>query len=169
MRTQLTSGLCFCLLLAIAAHAAATEEFEPVDLPPELAQRLEGIPEEKLDFLRGEDALNFAERHDILFARFRNKSAAEIEGYIDAMMRVRELMKFDPDRDLASIPLNTESDDFNWFRTRRPPEFDTPREPGGAAAGPPARGSPRLPRPLQPGGHQAVLTAWSGRCHRRCR
>ncbi|MDH3759294.1 MAG: arginase, partial [Gammaproteobacteria bacterium] len=117
-------------MILSAARAGEDGAFEPVDLPPELAKRLEGLPGEKMEFLRGEGALNFAERHDILFARFRNKSAAEIEGYIDAMMRVRELLKFDPERDLESIPLNTEAEDFNWFRTRRPPEFDTPREPG---------------------------------------
>ena len=131
MRASFGAGLCICLLFTLSAASAGEDgAFEPVDLPPELAERLEGLPDEKMEFLRGEGALNFAERHDILFARFRNKSAAEIEGYIDAMMRVRELLKFDPERDLASIPLNTEADDFNWFRTRRPPEFDTPREPG---------------------------------------
>lgn len=131
MRSRITSGLCFWFLFtASIAVAAEQEEFEPVDLPPELAKRLDRIPDEKLEFLRGEGALYFAERHDLLFARFRDKSADQIEAYIDAMMRVRELLKFDPEKDLESIPLNTESDDFNWFRTRRPPEFDTPREPG---------------------------------------
>lgn len=39
---------------ASAAIAADNEDFEPVDLPPELAERFEGIPDEKIDFLRGE-------------------------------------------------------------------------------------------------------------------
>jgi len=131
MRASFGAGLCICLLFMLSAvRAGEGGAVEPVDLPPELAKRLEDLPGEKIEFLRGEGALNFAERHDILFARFRNKSAAEVEGYIDAMMRVRELLKFDPERDLESIPLNTEAQDFNWFRTRRPPEFDTPREPG---------------------------------------
>ena len=118
------------VFFAPLSYSAEEDDFEPVDLPPELAEKLEGLDEEKLDFLRGEDALSFAERHDLLFARFHNKSAEQIESYIDAMIRIRDLLKFDPEQDLASIPLNTESSDFNWFRTRRPPEFDTPREPG---------------------------------------
>ena len=130
MRTRLTPAACLWFCLATAAIAANSEEFEPVDLPPELAKRLDGVAAEKIEFLRGEDALFFAERHDILFSRFSGKSADQVEAYIDAMMRVRELLKFDPEKDLESIPLNTESDEFNWFRTRRPPEFDTPREAG---------------------------------------
>ncbi len=54
MRLRLRSGLCLWLFVAGAAVAADNDDFEPVDPPPELAERLEGIPEEKIDFLRGE-------------------------------------------------------------------------------------------------------------------
>lgn len=117
--------------LAAGSVAAQDEDaFEPVELPAAIEAKVRDIPQGKIDFLRGEDALAYAERHDILFDRLDDKTPAEIEAYIDAMMRVSELMKFDPDSDPAAIPLNTGSDRFNFWKTRRPPEFDTPRDAG---------------------------------------
>ena len=78
MRIRLKTGFFLLVVFAAAAASADDDTFEPVDLPPELAELLDGIPAEKIDFLRGEDALYFAERHDILFARFRNKSADQV-------------------------------------------------------------------------------------------
>ena len=120
------------VLLVLSAVAAAQEEeaFEPVDLPEALAAKVRGLPQDKIDFLRGEDALGFAERHELLFARLEPKTPEEIEAYIDAMIKVTELSKFNPDTDPPSIPLNTESPGFNAWKVRRPAEFDTPRSPG---------------------------------------
>lgn len=119
------------LFLSVSSvFAADDEEFELVELPPELMEVVSGMPQEKIDFLRGEGVFGFAERHELLFERLQGKSPADVEAYIDAMMRVEQLMKFNPDEDMASIPLNTESESFNWWKARRPAEFDTPREPG---------------------------------------
>ena len=63
MGVRLTSAACLWFCLTAAAFATESKEFEPVDLPPQLAKRLDGIPDEKIEFLRGEDALMFAERH----------------------------------------------------------------------------------------------------------
>ena len=121
----------FVLLLVCASMALAQEgEFEPVELPESIAGKVEGLPQEKIDFLRGEGVFNFAERHDILFSRLEDKSPEAIEAYIDAMIRVIDLLKFDPETDMASIPLRTESDYFNGWKTERPAEFNTPRQPG---------------------------------------
>lgn len=125
-RTAMSIAILFAMLAAAAG--AQEEEAELVDLPDTLA--VEGIPQEKLDFLRGEYAYWFAERHELLFGRLEGKSAEQVEAYIDAMIQVIELMAFDPERDMASVPLNTESRGFNWWRARRPPAFDTPRDPG---------------------------------------
>lgn len=123
-----------CLVLLLGAAAAQsqneTDDFDPVDLPPAIADKVVGLPPEKIRFLRGDGIFGFAERHDILFDRLDSKSPEEIEAYIDAMMRVNELMTFNPETDAASIPLNTEGDGFNGWKTRRPAAFDTPREPG---------------------------------------
>jgi agmatinase len=125
-------GLLFIIvfLLGGVSANAQDEEFEPVDLPDDIAAMVEAIDQEKVDYLRGDGIFGYAGSHEILFRRFRNKSAAEVEAYIDAMMRVDELMKFDPETDMASIPLNTETPGFNGWKTRRPAAFDTPREAG---------------------------------------
>jgi len=110
------------------------EEAEPAPeraiVPESLSAKLEGLSEEELDFLLGDKALGFAERHEILFARFANKTPEAIAAYVRAMIRVVNLSKFNPDTDMAAIPLNTESGGFNRWRLERPAEFDTPRAPG---------------------------------------
>ena len=118
------------MAFGLSATAQDGDEFEPVDLPDNIAEKVAGIDQEKIDFLRGEGALNFAERHDILFSRLEDKSPEAIEAYVDAMMRVVELLKFDPETDMESIPLNTESPYFNYWKTERPAAFSTPRQPG---------------------------------------
>lgn len=106
------------------------KKFEPVEVPEALSAKLEELTEDELTFLLGEDALSFAERHDILFARLENKTSQGIAAYVRAMMRVRDLSKFNPETDMAAIPLNTETGGFNRWRLPRPAEFDTPRDPG---------------------------------------
>jgi len=135
MRNSVPTRACGLLLVVafllggVAANAQ-DEEFEPVDLPDNIAEKVAGLPQEKVDFLRGDGIFGFAERHDILFDRLASKTPAQVEAYIDAMIRVNELMKFDPETDQPSIPLNTEAESFNGWKTRRPQEFDTPRDPG---------------------------------------
>ena len=118
--------------LAVTRPGLAQDDdgFTPAELPPQLAAKVSGLSEEQLDFLRGEGALSFAERHDILFDRLDGKTPEQIEAYVDAMIQVTELMRFDPENDQPSIPLNTEAAGFNGWKTRRPAAFDTPREPG---------------------------------------
>ncbi|MGI9394041.1 MAG: hypothetical protein ACR2OY_05295, partial [Boseongicola sp.] len=118
------------LLLLPVVAIAQDDEFEPVDLPDFITEKIEGMDQEKIDYLRGDGIFGYAGSHEILFRRFQGKSSGEIEEYIDAMMRVDEMMKFDPDTDMASLPLNTETPGFNGWRTLRPREFGTPREDG---------------------------------------
>ncbi|NNC76645.1 MAG: agmatinase family protein [Woeseiaceae bacterium] len=118
------------LLVTVSRTSAQDEEFEAVDLPDSLAEKVAGLDPEKIDFIRGPRIFQFAGSHERLFDRFKNKSAAEIEGYIDAMIRVQELNAFNPETDMAAIPLNTEDRGFNSWKTLRPKEFDTPRDDG---------------------------------------
>lgn len=118
------------LALGMAANAQDEDEFEAVDLPDNIAEKVAGLDQEKVEFLRGSGVFSFAGSHELLFERFKNKSPEDVEAYIDAMMRVKELMKFNPETDMEAIPLNTDSPGFNRWKTRRPAEFDTPREAG---------------------------------------
>ena len=60
------------------------------------------------------------------------------------MLRVQELNAFNPDTDMAAIPLNTEDRGFNGWKTLRPREFDTPREDGPININRYLRASPKL-------------------------
>jgi agmatinase len=112
------------------AKTKAESEKPKVVLPPELAAKLQDLPKEKMDFLLGEGTKGFAARPELLFERFKDKSAKEIEAYIDGMMLVVDQSKYHAGTDAASIPLDTESESFNGWKVRRPSVFDTPREPG---------------------------------------
>jgi agmatinase len=48
----------------------------------------------KIDFLRGEGVLLFTERHELLFERLEGKHPEAAEAYIDALIRVAELLKY---------------------------------------------------------------------------
>lgn len=119
------------IMAGTGVTALAQDDAEPKlnDLPEALAAKVAGLPEEKVLFLRGDKTGGFAERPEILFARLAGKTPERIEVYIDAMMRVVELSKFNPETDEASIPLNT-GDGFNAWKVRRPAGLDTPRAPG---------------------------------------
>lgn len=122
---------CATLIAGFSWTSVAQEEqTQPAEIPESLSAKLEGLTEEELTFLLGDDALSFAERHEILFARLDSKTPEGIAAYVRAMMRVSQLEKYNPETDRASIPLNTESDSFNGWKVKRPAEFDTPRAPG---------------------------------------
>ncbi len=105
IRNILNHLLIAMMVIAFGLSANAQDEIEPVDLPDNIAQKVAGLDQEKIDFLRGSGIFSFAGSHELLFDRFKNKSPEDVEAYIDAMMRVKELMKFDPETDMESIPL----------------------------------------------------------------
>lgn len=125
-----SAALATILAMSVQSQDADEKSFEPVEIPESLSAKLEGLTEDEINFLLGEEALSFAERHDILFDRLKNKSSDAIAAYVRAMIRVTQFSKFNPETDMASIPLNTEARGFNRWRLTRPAEFDTPREPG---------------------------------------
>lgn len=119
------------ILLCLAAGAAPAAEGEaPADLPAWLADRTRALGKEQLDFLRSEDAEEFTGTREKLYQRLRDKSPEEIAAYVEGMMTVVAGRKYDPERDMASIPLNTESENFNSWKVRRPPSLEPKREPG---------------------------------------
>lgn len=120
------------LVLAMAGILAVgrAQDQVPVEVPPALAEKIRDLPGEKREFLLGDGVKAFAARHDLLFSRLADRTPAEIEAYIDGMMSVVEANRFQPGVDAPAIPLNTEDEDFNAWRTRRPAALDTPRQPG---------------------------------------
>ena len=66
------------------------------DLPDDVATKVEGLDQDKIDYLRGDGIFGYAGSHEILFRRFKNKSAEEIEAYqTDGIVCLRGL--FDSD------------------------------------------------------------------------
>lgn len=125
-------GLVFgAALLPWAASSMATDQPEPkVGIPAELAPKLERLSAEQRAFLVSDEIYGFAASHERLFERFAKKTPEQIEAYVEGMMSVRAQSKFNPETDMASVPLNTEDEAFNGWKVRRPAAFDTPREPG---------------------------------------
>lgn len=120
----------FFLVCLLSIGAAAAESSAPAELPAWLAEKTGKLSKDQLEFLRSEKAEGFTGTREKLYQRLRNKSPEEIAAYIDGMMTVVAARKFDPARDPASIPLNTESKDFNRWKVRRPASLDPKREPG---------------------------------------
>jgi arginase len=122
------------LLLAVgwgAAHAGEEPSpFAQMQFSADLADKLQGLSPEQLAFLRSDKVKPFAATPEELLETLESTSAAEVAAYVEAMIWVDEQSMFVKDRDLATIPLNIDSPEFNAWKTRRPASFDPPREAG---------------------------------------
>lgn len=119
--------------LAIAAAFVGSiviAEGSKPSLPPELARKVADLPKAKQDFLVSDIAEGLAGSYEKLFQRLENRSPAEIEAYVDALMSVADAAKFNPETDMASIPLDTSAKGFNAWTVMRPRLMDPKREPG---------------------------------------
>ena len=126
----------FATLMAAPAWSAAratsetAEQNKPkVEIPADLQEKLSSLPPEKLDYLRSGKTQRFL-RAPLMFDRFRQRTLAEIEASIDAMMSVETQQKFNAASDQPSIPLDTASPAFNSWKVLRPQELNPKREPG---------------------------------------
>ncbi|WOJ94570.1 agmatinase family protein [Congregibacter variabilis] len=116
------------LLLSLATAPLIADEEMP-EIPGELQSILETLPSEKLEYLM-EEGEDFTGTWEKLFVRLRGKSAGEVEAFVDAMQYLESASKFNPETDMASIPLNTEAEDFNGWKLMNPKALATQREPG---------------------------------------
>lgn len=116
------------LLLSLGIAPLMAEEEIP-EVPDDLQVTLESLPAEKREYLM-EEGEGFAGTWEKLFVRLRGKSAAEVEAFVDAMQYLEDASKFNPDTDMAAIPLNTEAEDFNGWKLMNPKALATQREPG---------------------------------------
>jgi guanidinobutyrase len=123
------AALLFACGLA-APLSCAAEEVAEVEVPAWLEARIGGLTAEQREFLLSDKAEGFTGTRARLHQRLENKSAEEIQAYLDGMMTVVESRKFNAETDMASIPLNTEAPDFNSWKVKRPPELGPKREPG---------------------------------------
>lgn len=118
-----------CLPLLVAGNIVA-EEDSPPPLPEALVPVLDALPAEKRDYLLSSDAKGFFGTWQKLFLRLKGRDAEEVEAIVDAMRGLEEDSLFNPETDMAAIPLDTEAEDFNAWKLMQPRELTTPREPG---------------------------------------
>lgn len=97
------------------------------ELPAWLEARSGDLTPEQREFLV--EALDGGENRG-LARNLQTKNAQQIAAYVEGMMTIMQESKFNPATDPASIPLNTEAEDFNAWKVKRPRGMDTYREPG---------------------------------------
>jgi agmatinase len=124
------TALFAALLLGVVTAAVIAAEQEKVALPAWLAEKTASLPAAKRDFLLSDAAQGMAARPELLWKRLDGITATQIEAYIDGMMAVIESKKYKPGIDLAFIPLDTNDEDFNEWKTLRPQAWNPAREPG---------------------------------------
>ncbi|MEN7342814.1 MAG: agmatinase family protein [Pseudomonadota bacterium] len=128
---SLTASLIVACVFTISGGVAFAEEASSLPpLPEWLEEKLAAVPEDKRDILLSETTLLFTGTWEKLFNRLESKTPEEIVAYIDGMVEVGEAIQFNPETDMASIPLNTEAEDFNGWKTRMPKSLTRDREPG---------------------------------------
>ncbi|RVT40733.1 agmatinase family protein [Sphingobium algorifonticola] len=125
-------GACLGALLAatVLSSAAVIAQADKPTIPPALEAKIKDLPKEKRAFLTSDPAEGFAGSYEKLFARLLTKTPQEIEAYIDGAMAAVEASKFNAKTDMAAIPLDTDNENFNGWKVRRPDGLDPKREPG---------------------------------------
>ncbi|MGQ9425430.1 agmatinase family protein [Gilvimarinus sp. F26214L] len=116
--------------VSVTSLARIESDEERFDFPDSLKPKLELLTKEQLDFLATGGARRYASTEEKLFEQLKKRSPEEVVAYVEAMLWVRDQTKFIEGRDVARIPLNTDSPDYNAWKVRRPRSFDPDREPG---------------------------------------
>ncbi len=120
----------FAIWFGALSLSPSFAEEDSVELPGWLQELVADLPQDKQDFLTSDSALSFAARPELLYRRLEGKTKEQVEAYIDGMMTVVEAAKFNPDKDLPAIPLNTDTEYFNDWKVMRPKAMNPAREPG---------------------------------------
>ncbi|MFT4768551.1 MAG: arginase [Glaciecola sp.] len=116
------------LLMSLGIAPLMAKQDMP-EIPQELEATFDALSVEKREYLM-EEGEGFAGTWEKLFVRLRGKSAEELEAFVDAMQYLESASKFNPETDMASIPLNIEAEDFNGWKLMNPRVLATQREPG---------------------------------------
>jgi len=118
------------LMATVISSAAVIAQSDKPTIPPALEAKIKDLPKAKREFLTSDPAEMFAGSYDKLFERLATKSPQEIDAYIEAMMDAVAASKFNAKTDMAAIPLDTDNENFNGWKLRRPSGLDPKREAG---------------------------------------
>ena len=127
---QATLAMILSASVSFSTMAQDTEEVELIPLPAWLTEITKDFPKEKIELLQSADIEYYAGSREKLLHLLKKKDAAGIEAYVDAIISIYDATLFNPETDMASIPLDTESEYFNGWKVERPKELNSAREPG---------------------------------------
>jgi agmatinase len=120
----------FYILLTIVNSGVQAESKDDFVVPKSFIEKTKNISKEKMEILDTSAVERLLGTKARFYKHMENKSAEEIEAYIDGMIKIREDSKFNPETDLASIPLNTGDEGFNAWKVERPRSLNPKREAG---------------------------------------
>lgn len=100
-----------------------------VDFPAAVSQKFTDLSAEQRSFLAGDEPLRIMNVRQLTQA-FESRSAAQIAVYVSDLMDVVAAMAFDPDTDMAAIPLNKEATNFNNLIREPEALWQIRRDPG---------------------------------------
>jgi len=107
------------------------EEEEPLELPDSIADKLELLAPDEIEFLEK----GYAGPLKAIVEAVEDFTPQQVQAWVSAMQQVRENNRYVEGRDLPNIPFNTESAEFNAWRLQRPRSMDPAREPGPVSLG----------------------------------
>lgn len=116
--------------VSLTVMAQTADDSAAPPMSEELQAVVEALPEDKRDYLLSEKGRDFAGTWEKLYRRLKGRTTAEVEAIVDALLYVEQASLFNPERDMAAIPLNTEAEDFNSWKVMKPRALATQREPG---------------------------------------
>lgn len=106
------------------------EEKDPIELPDDVAGKLELLTDEEIEFLESGDARRFAGPLEDTLEALDERSPEEVKEWVNAMQQVITLLRYDEGIDSPNIPFNIDSSQFNAWRAQRPRSMDPEREDG---------------------------------------
>lgn len=102
----------------------------PIELPDSVAEKLELLTPEEVEFLKSGEARGFAGSAESTLESLEERTPQEVKDWVQAMQFVVDQNRYVEGRDAANIPLNTNSPKFNAWRLQRPASMDPEREAG---------------------------------------
>lgn len=116
-------------LLAVLLPFAGTA-FAQWTIPDELSARAGGLSDEQLAFISSGGVFRFMPERQFEH-ELATRNAAGLRTLLDELMALDAEMRYDPERDMGAIPLNTASKEFNRGTLPTPePLRELDREPG---------------------------------------
>jgi arginase family enzyme len=106
------------------------EVSEPIELPESVLPLLKDLSDDDIALLKSGIAKKFTGGSEGIEENIAELSSLELQAWVDAIRAVIDANSYKEGRDLANIPLNTESEKFNAWRLLRPRSLDPKRDPG---------------------------------------